>query len=335
MIVQGFKSNLLRMAAGHSGKPRTVSALPIGAHIIHINGCIMIRRLIKNTLISAYHKGLLLTARIAGADRAKALDARLRFKRKMNIRNPRNLAEKIAWLEFNDPDPRKVTCTDKWEVREYVANKGLSDILVPVYGSPQTSARDFNPAELPDQFVIKATHGCGMNFICDDKSQLNLPKLRRCLQNWLDTTFGVYAFEMHYATIPHRFYIEKYLGDGDAMVDYKFFCYHGKPSFVEVCSNRKSGLRLEIYSMDWHKLDAITARRHTDAVMDRPQNFDRMKEIAATLSADFTFVRVDLYNVGGKIYFSELTFTPATCVLANFKEDFLRAEGKKLALPDR
>ena len=295
----------------------------------------MIPKIIRNLLLKTYQNSLLLTARIAGVERAKELDARIRFKRKMNIRNPQNLAEKIAWLEFHEPDARKATCTDKWEVREFVANKGLSDILVPVYGNAHTSADDLNLAELPDKFVVKATHGCGMNYICGNKSAVDICELRKLLQNWLDTTFGTYAFEIHYAKIPHRFYVEQYLGDGDEMVDYKFFCYHGTPSFVEVCSSRKSGLRLAIYDMDWHNPDAITERRHTDQLMECPPNFDRMKEIAATLSADFTFVRVDLYNVGGKIYFSELTFTPATCILANFKEDFLRAEGKKLALPDR
>ncbi|MBO4351537.1 MAG: glycosyltransferase, partial [Proteobacteria bacterium] len=251
----------------------------------------------------------------------------------LNIKHPQNLAEKIAWLEYHEIHNLKVDCTDKWAVRDYVKSKGLEEILVPVYGDVYSSAEDLNFTDLPDQFVLKATHGCGMNLVCPDKRNIQQDAVLATLRHWLSTTFGTYSFEPHYETIPHRFYIEKYLGDGDAMVDYKFFCFHGKPSFVEVCSNRKSGLKLSLYDMDWNRLDAITEKRYTPELLERPKNFERMKEIAEILSEDFVFVRVDLYHIEDQIYFSELTFTPATCVLANFKEDFLLEEGKKLTLP--
>ena len=289
--------------------------------------------IIRKMLLHAYHQSLFLTKRIFGIETAKSLDAKIRFKRHINIKHPQNLAEKIAWLEYHENNTLKTKCTDKWAVRDYVKSKALDEILVPVYGSAYSAVTDLDFDNLPDQFVLKATHGCGMNLVCTNKKDIHPDEVLATLRQWLSTTFGTYSFEPHYEKIPHRFYIEKYLGDGDAMVDYKFFCFHGKPSFVEVCSNRKSGLKLSLYDMEWNRIDAITEKRYTPEQLERPKSFERMKDIAEILSKDFVFVRVDLYHIEDKVYFSELTFTPATCVLANFKEDFLLTEGKKLTLP--
>ena len=261
------------------------------------------------------------------------MDTLVRFKRPLNLYSPKNLAEKIAWLEYHDKNELRVTCTDKWAVRDYIRSKGYESLLVPVYGDVYTSVDALNLSSLPDTFVIKATHGCHMNIICTDKSTFDLEKSKSEINAWLQTTYGKELFETHYKTIPHRYYIEKYLGDGDAIVDYKFFCYHGKPSFVEICSNRKSGLKLALYDLDWKRIQGITSKRNTSEDYPCPENFETMKQIAMRLSEDFAFVRVDLYHIDNTIYFSELTFTPAACVLPNFKSSFLASEGKKLHLP--
>lgn len=287
---------------------------------------------LRKFLRKCYNHTLELTNRFWGPENAKILDTLVRFKRKLNLRSPRDLAEKIAWLEYNDPHPLKVQCTDKWAVRDYVRSKGLEHILVPVYGDVHVSVDTLDLSLLPDAFVIKATHGCGMNEICTDKSKIDMDLLQSKLNTWLTTTYGIHSFEPHYKEIPHRFYIEQYLGDGDAMIDYKFFCYHGVPSFVEICSNRKSSLKLALYDMDWNRIHGITSKRDTPNTFVRPEVFETMKTIAMRLSEDFAFVRVDLYAIQKHIYFSELTFTPAACVLPNFKKSFLLSEGEKLIL---
>lgn len=292
----------------------------------------MKNKLLKKWILRGYHLGLRLTESILGTVKAKELDSLVRFKRILHIASPKSLADKIAWLEYYEITPLKAECTDKWAVREYIRSKGYGEILVPVYGGVYTSADELDVSVLPDAFVIKATHGCKMNYICADKSSMNIHEVKAKIEDWLSTTYGIYSFETHYKVIPHRFYIEKYLGDGDEIVDYKFFCYHGEPSFVEICSQRKSGLKLALYDMSWNRIHCITSKRDHAREFVCPNQFEKMKEIARHLSKDFSFVRVDLYDIHGSVYFSELTFTPAACVLSNFKESFLLSEGEKLTL---
>lgn len=271
-------------------------------------------------------------SKILGADRAKQFDARFRFGRRMNIKNPRSLAEKAAYLELYHPMTLKSTCTDKWTVRDYVACKGLEDILIPTYGVYTSEQLPWE--KLPEQFVLKATHGCKMNLICTEKQMLNRKDAEKRIKGWLSTDYGTYSIEPHYLEIPHRIYIEQYLGSPETMVDYKFYCYHGTPSFVEVCSERGIGLKLNLYNMRWERIDEVLGEKRNERDISCPKQLEQMKQICQILAKDFLFVRVDLYLIQEKIYFGELTFTPSNCVFPNFTEAFLFREGEKLDITD-
>lgn len=294
----------------------------------------MKNKFLHNVLKTTYHTVLGVTSHIVGAKNAKMIDALVRFKRPLNLYSPKNLAEKTAWLEYHDKNELRVTCTDKWAVRDYIRSKGYESLLVPVYGDVYTSVDALDLSSLPDSFVIKATHGCYMNIICTDKSSFDLDQAKSKINTWLHTTYGTDLFETHYKPIPHRFYIEKCLDDADAIIDYKIFCYNGKPSFIFVCGNRVSGLTFSVYDLDWKRIHGVITDKHnTTHEFPRPENLETMLQIAAKLSEDFVFVRVDLYNINNTIYFSELTFTPGACIFPYFKSHFLVSEGKKLILP--
>lgn len=190
-------------------------------------------------------------------------------------------------------------------------------------------------------FAIKATHGCKMNYLVPDKSKFDSEKCKKEIQRWMDTTYGTYSMEPHYIEIPHRFYIEKYLEKADQLVDYKFHCLNGEPQFVLTCSDRKSNgnkamqVTLDLFDMDWKPIPEIVSsglERPGDGKLPRPENLDEMIRIAKILSEDFKFVRVDLYELEGKVYFGELTFSPAHCVFPYLSDKFDLEMGKLLQI---
>ena len=275
----------------------------------------------------------------AGVDAAKIFDTLLRDHRLLNLKNPQTLSDKVSYIELHEQSPLAPSCTDKYAVRQYIADKGLSDILIPIYGGAYTDFDEIDFDSLPDSFVIKATHGCKMNYLVPDKSRFDREDCRREVRRWLNTTYGTYSMEPHYYTIAHRVYIEKYLSRAEELVDYKFHCLNGEPRFVLVCSDRKSDggkamqVTRDLYDTHWQLIDEIVTmgdEKRGSGAMKKPERFEEMVSIARTLSADFKFVRVDLYELDGQIYFGELTFTPAHCVFPHFSDRFNREMGKLL-----
>lgn len=280
-------------------------------------------------------------SKMAGVDAAKIFDTLLRDHKLLNLKNPQSLAEKVSYIELHAQSPLAPSCTDKYAVRQYIADKGLADILIPVYGEAYTDFDQIDFEALPDSFAIKATHGCKMNYLVPDKSMIDKERCRKEIQRWMNTTYGTYSMEPHYVNIPHRFYIEKYLSNADALIDYKFHCLNGEPRFVLVCSDRKGGgdkamqVTRDLFDMNWRPIDEIVVmgdEKPGSGMLKRPVCFDEMVNIAQTLSADFKFVRVDLYELDGRVYFGELTFTPAHCVFPHFTEKFNREMGKLLQI---
>ena len=278
---------------------------------------------------------------IAGVDAAKKFDAQLRFHKKLNLKNPIRLSDKVTYIELHQQSPLASSCTDKFAVREYVEKKGLGDILVPLVGGPWSKVDDIDFACLPDSFVIKATHGCKMNYLVPDKSKMDVENCRKEIRRWLSTTYGGYSMELHYLSIPHRVYAEKFLESSDRIIDYKIHCLNGKPKFILVCSERKADgdaamkVTLNLFDLDWNhipKLISAGAEVAGDGSIPKPKKLNEMLEIAKKLAGDFKFVRVDLYELDSRVYFGELTFTPANGVFPYFTDEFDLEMGRKLKL---
>lgn len=290
---------------------------------------------------AVYGKMLVSMSRVFGLDFAKKFDTRLRFHRTLNLKNPTSLADKVTYIELHKQSPFASMCTDKYAVREYIRQKGLEDILIPVVGGPWEKAEDVDFDSLPDSFALKATHGCKMNYLVANKANLDYEKCKSEMSRWLSTTYGAYSMEPHYLSIPHRVYAEEYLADASRLTDYKFHCANGKPLFVLTVYNRKTdgdngmSLNFDMFDMNWKQIKGMIPHkkeRPGDGSTPKPETFDRMVEIAKTLSKDFAFVRVDLYERNGKVLFGELTFSPDCCVFPNFPQEFLNEMGKNLQI---
>lgn len=276
-----------------------------------------------------------------GIDAAKKFDTSFRFHKKLDLKNPKKLSEKVTYIELHEPRDKITECTDKYAVRKYVEEKGYQKILVPLVGGPWSAVSEINFDLLPNSFALKATHGCKMNLIVQNKKELNLISCRKELKKWLKVTYGTYSVEPHYFKIPHRLYAEKYLENADSLIDYKIHCLNGNPQFILVCSNRKANgnasmqVTLDLFDLQWNQIPEIIGTKGEVAgkgMIPKPGQLDEMINIAKVLSKDFKFVRVDLYELEGKIYFGELTFSPACCVFPYFTEKFDKAIGEKLSI---
>lgn len=292
--------------------------------------------------IKTIYGGLLsLITKVAGIDAAKKFDTRLRFHRKLNLKNPTTLADKVSYIELHDQSPLAPTCTDKAEVRKYVAQHGYGDILVPLIMEPVSSVEQIDFEKLPETFVFKATHGCRMNYVVRDKSKLDVEDCKRVMNKWLNTTYGTYSMEPHYLSIPPRIYAEKFIEDMDGLIDYKLHCFNGEPKFFMVCTGRsdKEGESMSVlfslFDTEWNYIDEIVGYKNEKkgpSDIPKPKTLGKMIEIAKELSKDFKFVRVDMYEVEEKVLFGELTFSPLACVFPPFSEKFIADMGKLLKI---
>ena len=299
------------------------------------------KHIVYNLIKKLYSLLLTVITGLFGIECAKIIDARIRFGRTLDLKTPQTLADKVSYISLFTLPELAVRCTDKWEVRKYVTEKGFADILIPVFGNAVSKADDIDFSQLPEKFVLKATHGCKMNYICTDRAAFDEKAVRKELRNWLRTTYGTFSVEPHYKKLQHRVYCEKLIAPSDELVDYKFFCCNGVPTAILVCSGRsdseacRSKLQMKLYDVDWERIDGLkNTGNHLETAYDfkKPENFAQMLTIAESLSADFDFVRVDLYNLQGKIYFGELTFTPANGVFESYTDDFIAQMGKRLTI---
>lgn len=251
--------------------------------------------------------------------------------RRLNLSKPKRLDDKIQWLKLNTyrDNTLVMRCADKYLVREYVKSRGCGQILnelIGVWDSPDEI--DWNA--LPDRFVLKCNHGCGYNFLCTDKGAENWQVVKGKLNTWLAEDYWKKRVELQYKSIPKKVICEKFLGDGNSLYDYKFYCFNGKACYAMVCVGREFGWpRFYFYDREW-RFCPITKDGISDGDpgIAEPQNFREMIRVADVLASPFPFVRVDLYNVDGKIYFGELTFTPAAGMDENRLEatDYLFGE---------
>jgi TupA-like ATPgrasp len=254
-------------------------------------------------------------------------------KRILHLKNPRTYSEKIQWLKVYGHLERYAPYVDKYEVREYIKDVIGVEYLVPILGV-WSDFDDIRFDELPSQFVLKATHGQGFNVICRDKSSLDLSRLRATVTSWTKRNYYQADREPQYRPIRPRLIAEEYLQDeSGALRDYKFPCFDGVPYMVQVMGDRRQGTTENLYDRDWHLLPVLErGYPNTRSPIMKPALLDDMFDIAASLSSGFPFVRVDLYCVGGRIYFGELTFTPASGVITYEPPEFDLQLGNMLDL---
>lgn len=259
------------------------------------------------------------------------------MKKSLNLKNPATFNEKINWLKLYDyPNNNLVIkCTDKFAVREYVESKGLDYILNDLYGV-YNKTEDIDWDKLDEKFVLKCNHGCGYNIICDDKKKLDIDRAKISLNKWMKEDFGKVSGEPHYSKIDKKIVCEKYLGKD--ILDYKFFCFKGEPQFLYISravAGSHHGLKADFFDLNGNKMPfRRTDHESFDSIPPMIKNMNEAIEICKTLSSDFEFVRVDLFEVEEKIYFSELTFSPCTGMMPISPEHFDNNLGSMIDLEE-
>lgn len=269
--------------------------------------------------------------------------------KKLDLKNPKNFDEKNYWLRVHSDLSQWTKLADKYAVREYVKQCGLGDILTPLYGVWER-AEDIDFNKLPDRFVLKTNHGFGKIILVPKKSQLDIKKTRKQLNQWLKERHGLVSFEPHYWNISRKIIAEEYLQDNSttrlssSLIDYKFYCINGNPEIIKVMYNRnlnnwkdvnqnEPGFKTFAVDLGWNlrpELVPESPKKVKDLSLPKPKLLDEMTDIAKTLSMPFPQVRVDLYEVNGKVFFGELTFTPGD--KNRFTTEFSLELGKKMDL---
>ena len=259
------------------------------------------------------------------------------FGKKLNIKNPKNLIEKIYWFQFNTNTKLWTLCADKFRVRSYVEQKGLGCYLNKLYGMWE-SVDDIDFHELPKSFVLKANNSCGQVLIVKNKSNLQIEESRKLMKSWLSSKYGYEGAQLHYTKIRQCIIAEELLDSGvnQSLIDYKIWCFNGKPECILVCYDRENAgtYKLSMYDTKWNNIShraLNSASPHFDGQdIPCPKNFEEMLSIATKLSKDFPEVRVDLYNIDGRIVFGELTFTSG---YGSYTRDFYNYLGSLIELP--
>ena len=241
----------------------------------------------------------------------------------LNLDAPASFDEKIQWLKLYDSTPEKGRLSDKYLVRAWVKEKldgcfgeGFAeDVLVPLLGVWDTpESIDFDA--LPEQFVLKATHGCGWNILVENKDELDFEEVRTQLRQWLDTEYAyMAALELQYRYCEPRIIAEAYLGGGrEDVPDYKFFCFDGKVACIGVVSGRATHPQEACYDRDWNRLPCTYyGHPRMDDDVPKPALLEKAILIAETLADGFPHVRVDLYLPSDNtVRFGEMTFTTAS-----------------------
>lgn len=259
----------------------------------------------------------------------------LKLKRIPNIKNPKDLNEKILHLAFYTDTTEWTRLSDKFEVREFVKERGCEYTLTQLYAS-YTSADDIDFDSLPNNFVMKCNNGYGDVVIVNDKSAINYDELRTKARKWLSTKFGYLSAEPHYLNIKPRIIFEELLKNDNpestSIVDYKFWCFNGKAIAIFVCSNRninKHSSNYDYYTLEWiSHPEYMTPNYRSNLTLNKPDCLDEMIKISERLSKGFPIVRVDLYSSGGKPYFGEMTFTSNAGRMPFYTKETLLMLGK-------
>lgn len=231
----------------------------------------------------------------------------------LHLRNPQTFSEKVQWLKLYGRRPIDTILSDKYAVKEQISKMIGSQYVIPLIGV-WVKFDDIDFDKLPNQFVLKCTHDSGGIVVCKDKSQLDIEKARRVISRGLDRDFYVFSREKAYKNIPRRVIAEEYKEDKSTgeLRDYKFFCFNGEPKLLFVASDRQvkgEETKFDFFDMDYNHLPFTNGHPNAEVPPLKPVCFEEMKEIAAKLSKGIPHVRVDLYEVNGKVYFGEMTYS--------------------------
>lgn len=265
----------------------------------------------------------------------------MRFERalnkKLSFHAPVTFNEKLQWLKLYDRKPEYTVMVDKYAVKQYVADTIGEEYIIKnlgVWDSPDEI--DFDA--LPESFVLKCNHNSGLGMcICRDKSKLDISKTRKELKKGLKQDYYLVGREWPYKDVSRKVIAESFLkSDEGGLIDYKIHCFNGVPKFVLVCCDRfsKSGLTEDFYTPTWEHMNVKRPNiSNAEKTIPKPEKLEEMLVLAEKLARNIPFVRVDFYFTDDRIYFSELTFFPASGFASFEPEEWDNTFGEWLILP--
>ena len=239
------------------------------------------------------------------------LDYYVQMKRPLNLRKPVTYNEKLQWLKLHDRKDIYTTMVDKYEVKKYISNIIGEEYIIPTIGI-YDKFDDIEFDKLPNQFVMKCTHDSGGLVICKDKNNFNIKKAKKIICKSLKENYYYQGREWPYKNVKPRIIIEEYMEDMQLheLRDYKFFCFNGKVQLMFVASNRQGNgeTYFDFFDMNYNHLDIINGHPNANLPPEKPKKFSKMLKMAEKLSKSIPHVRIDFYEVNGKIFFGEFTF---------------------------
>ncbi len=237
---------------------------------------------------------------------------RVCFGKELNLENPVTFNEKLQWLKLYNRKPIYTTMVDKVDVKKYVADIIGEQYIIPTLGV-WDHFDDIDFDKLPDQFVLKCSHDSGGLVIVKDKSKLDKKAAKAKIEKCLKRNYYWIGREWAYKNVKPRILAEKYMENNSTkdLRDYKIFCFDGVAKALFIATDRQAAnveVKFDFYDMDFNHLDVRNGHSNSDVELKKPEKFDEMISLANKLSQNIPHVRVDFYEVNGKVYFGELTF---------------------------
>lgn len=259
--------------------------------------------------------------------------------KELNLDSPTTYNEKIQWLKIHDRKPEYTMMVDKVGVKSYVADKIGEQYIIPTIGVwDKFDEIDFD--KLPNRFVLKTTHDSGGVVICKDKNTFNIKSARKTLNKFLKRKYYQLKREWPYKDVKPRIICEEYMEDSrtSELRDYKFFCFSGKAKMIFIASDRQNKseeTKFDFFDMEYNHLPFTNGHPNAKVLPERPQCFSEMRRLAEILSENIPHVRVDFYEVDGRVYFGELTFSHWSGLVAFDPEEWDTTIGSWIKLPKK
>ncbi len=255
--------------------------------------------------------------------------------RELDLNDPKTFSEKLQWIKLYYKNSMMSTLSDKLLVRDWIKEKIGEEYLVPLIGAWE-NFDDIDFDKFPDEFVIKANHGSKMNIIVNDKSKFDKEDARRKFKKWLKQDFSyMFGYQLHYGAIKPMIVAEEMIPNDGNLFDYKIFVFDGKARYIWIDSDRYSEHHRNIYDFDWNPAPFEIEFPKREKELPPPVNLEKMRVLAEKLAEGFPEVRVDFYEVDGKILFGEMTFTSGSGQEKIVPYEYDRILGDMITLPKK
>lgn len=263
---------------------------------------------------------------------------KIRMGKELNIDCPTTYSEKLQWLKLYDRNPLYTKMVDKYEVKKLVAELIGNEYIIPILGV-WNNFDDIDFDELPNQFVLKCTHDSGGLVICKDKSKFDIIKAKKQINKYLRYNFFYAQREWPYKNVVPRIIAETYMEDDETheLRDYKFFAFNGIVKALFIATDRDSleETKFDFFDDNFNHLPFTNGYPNAKTFPHKPKQFELMKELASKLSKGIPQLRIDFYEVNGKVYFGEFTFFHWSGMMPFNPENWDRIFGEWVQLPQK